>query len=319
MRTLPFSCAVTSCGHSVNIYSSRPVYDLLVEGKFLYRHTGLSVLPDVVDTPYEVHYVDSEILAFDFGREQVSVQQPWSEMLGGEILLFLAYPYIEAQLQAEGFVTAHSACVEMPDGRAVLLLGKEGAGKTSIAVRLCQAGGKLVGNDLVVIGLDEDGRLMAKVGSQFFFLRYKSVERAMPDLLRLFGTGALDTWLYKKPVMPAELGVAVTTQPVEVKAVYLVHVDNLQQQVFTKNADSVVTRLFLNENFSRYIRSTCTTLMTGPGLAFSGYIPSLDRPEFYKRRVLLMGYMLNHLGVRYVSGPLSDIVAHILKDDTIPP
>lgn len=58
----------------------------------------------------------------------------------------------------------HASCVAI-DGRGVLLAGASGAGKSDLALRLIDGGGKLVADDQVQLHV-EDGRLVASPPSQ---------------------------------------------------------------------------------------------------------------------------------------------------------
>ena len=55
--------------------------------------------------------------------------------------------------------TVHASCVAI-DGRAVLILGGSGAGKSDLALRLLDRGGSLVSDDYVDLTA-ADGRLLA--------------------------------------------------------------------------------------------------------------------------------------------------------------
>jgi HPr kinase/phosphorylase len=60
--------------------------------------------------------------------------------------------------------TAHSihASAVAIDGRAVLLTGPSGSGKSSLALELLALGGRLVADDAVYLALDPAGRLVAR-------------------------------------------------------------------------------------------------------------------------------------------------------------
>lgn len=55
----------------------------------------------------------------------------------------------------------HATCVKF-EGRGILLLGKSGAGKSDLALRLIDAGGVLIGDDYVNISAARDGKLKAE-------------------------------------------------------------------------------------------------------------------------------------------------------------
>ena len=59
-------------------------------------------------------------------------------------------------------VTLHASCVAI-EGRAVLLTGVSGSGKSDLALRLIDRGATLVGDDGIVVEA-RDGRLHARAG-----------------------------------------------------------------------------------------------------------------------------------------------------------
>jgi hypothetical protein len=168
-----------------------------------------------------------------------------------------------------------------------------------------------MGNDLVLLG-SEGNKVFAKAGSKFFFIRYKVLKLYFPDILSKFFGEVTDPWLSKVVIFPEKLEVETCKRKIRIDEAYLVHLDSNQDVLHFQNGDSLVTRLFLNENFSRYIRNTCTTLLTGDSMDFSGYIPSFDTPECYEKRVALMDCLLKDVGIKYISGNLPDITDAIM-------
>ena len=54
-------------------------------------------------------------------------------------------------------------------------------------------------------------------------------------------------------------------------------------------------------------------LLGGPPFTYGGYIPPLDTRALYSKRAELMQTLCD-VGVRYVSGPVSEIAKHIARD-----
>ena len=308
------TCTISSCGSAVRILSDIN----------LYRHLRVlskdSSIPDMEveegsDTTMELPqliYEDSEMCEIVFCPHEARIRYPWDKMRSGETLLYASYPLIEYQRQVQRDLTAHTACVNMGD-ESVLLMGKEGSGKTTVAIDLCQSyNAKVVANDLCVIG-ERQGEIISRGGTKFFFLRRESITRNLPRLLDFFSASSVeDSWLEKVKVDSYDLGIEAYYGQSAVKHAYMLHVDETKDELNVCNADSLVTRLYLNENFSRYIRSSCTVMTGGSAYDFLGYIPSLDCEQFFEMRKSLITSLLN-LGLRYISGPVR-LVADYIAD-----
>jgi len=224
-------------------------------------------------------------------------------------LFFVACLLLERQLQLGGLVTLHAAAVAR-QGRAVLLLGKTGAGKTCTAVRLCrQHGFELVGNDLCVVGGTEDA-VEAVAGTTGFRLRLSSVARVLPELLGLFpSTRVADAWRTKIDVPPHQAGVRIAPLPAEVAVVAFVHVDSDYPALVDRPSADLVQRLDLYENALRYIRGGSTPWLLEGSLGLGPFVPSLDDHATHVRRTATLERLL--VRARYVAGPLPLLAAHL--------
>ncbi len=243
------------------------------------------------------------------GENSVSFQAPY-DSVSGEVLSYACYPLTEAARQRKGRLTSHAATVEI--GRqGIVIFGKEGAGKSSLAIELCRhAEARLIGNDLSIIGMDENGFPAVFDGTKIVYLRKESVSRNLPDLLPLFSGSDLDTWRHKQYVAPESLGIESTRGNIQLKLALVVHVDQGQEKLFVKDdSHDFVTKLVLNENFSRHIRATANPGMGSNG-EFMYYMPSFDCPELYEIRQLFMSRLLAE-GLLYVSGRIDDIVKFV--------
>jgi hypothetical protein len=273
---------------------------------------GFGIFPGMSSGEYKICYEESgERTVIDYQATTATICAPWRSTHKGETLLYAAFPYIELQRQQHGCVTIHAAAVSI-GSKAVLILGKEGSGKTTTALGLCRShGGRLIGNDLVVIGSSGDrNRIVAHGGTKFLSLRFESIQRNMPDLLHLFPNQKEDPWLRKVLVHPPKAGIDLCSEEMPLGGAFLVHVDETKKNVLVKSADTVVSRLYLNENFSRYIRGTCLALL-GEKLRYLGYIPSFDSATLFAKRAKLMDRLFTEYSMKYVSGPLGEVVDFI--------
>ncbi|HEX8675475.1 MAG TPA: hypothetical protein VF710_26510, partial [Longimicrobium sp.] len=226
----------------------------------------------------------------------------------GADLIFLSYLLLETQLQRLGFITLHGAAIER-DGRAAVLLGHSGAGKTSSAVTLCRDFGcRLIGNDLVIVG--GLGELRAVSGTTHLRLRCSSVRRCLPELAHLFNDDTPDPWRAKKDITPEEAGIAVSRRgATDVTAVIFVHVDDGYGECVVTQGDTWIHRGNLYENALRHIRATATPWLTGKERRFGPYVPSLDDASVHATRTATLGRLLERS--YYVAGRQRDVAACI--------
>lgn len=312
MEKKEFTCSAVSAGIGVNFFSNVDIYPQFAKDEFLIEHVDLRVSRELIETPFSVYYEDGVEAKISYNDKIVRLVSPWDKTSGGHALMFAAYPLIEFQRQEKNCLTAYSAAVALV-GRGILLFGKIGAGKTTISLDLCRKhGASLIGNDLSVIGLEDDQLYLAG-GTKFFFLRYESIKRSLPELLPFFPDEPEETWLYKRKVMPADLGIKIRSSKTPVEKIYIVHVDESSPSLFVKKDDSLATALFLNENFSRYIRATCIVAFGGEKLRSIGYVPSYDKADFYEFRKKLLETVME--SIRYVSGSLREVSDYIANDD----
>ena len=219
---------------------------------------------------------------------------------------------MEKQRAEKHSLTAHSACVDF-DGNGVLILGKEGSGKTTTAINLCQKyGASLVANDLSIISYADKNNTMVLEGTKYFFLRKESIKRNLPKLLEKFGENKIDSWLNKVKVMPEDISIRTKSQT-NIKRVFIVHIDNSQETMYVSDGATLVNKLYLNENFHRYIRNACTTFLDAD-YNMSGYVPSFDSEQFYIERVELINHIFKDLKFEYVSGNIKDVSKYINEE-----
>jgi len=306
-----YECGVHSAGVEVDFVSDHDLLPYLTTPEASLDHLELRVSKKLLKSPFRVYYHDHHSRQLIYFEHEAHIFYPWNMMCNGQTVIFASYPFFEVQRQAQGYVTAHSAAVEV-NGKSVLLLGKIGAGKSSIAIDLCQRyQGLLIGNDLTIVGLEDEG-ITLKGGTKFFFLRYESMRRNLPELLRFFPDDPEDTWTCKVKILPAQLGTGIKQGNSLVDQIYLVHVDENAKSLVVRKDNSLVTKLFLNENFTRYIRATCLTMLGGEQLDMIGFIPCFDKLEFYHLRKQLIEAVLSK--IYYIAGPLHLVTDYIVND-----
>lgn len=135
----------------------------------------------------------------------------------------------------------HASCVRWLE-RGILLLGPSGAGKSDLALRLIEAGGRLVADDLVQIerqGARLVARAVALAGhielrGQGIYRLPTEAEATLDQVVRLVPGGAVER--LPPPVSEAILGVALpalTLDPHQPSAVARLRVALLAQRVDT--------------------------------------------------------------------------------------
>lgn len=270
-------------------------------------HESSGALPDG-EMPLVIHTEaapDNAYAQYSADRRTLELHASAEDLVGTN-LLFLSYLLLETQLQRLGFITLHGAAIER-DGRAVVLLGHSGAGKTSSAVTLCRDFGcRLIGNDLVIVGgLME---VWAISGTTHLRLRCSSVRRCLPELAHLFDKDTPDAWRAKKDVTPEDVGITVSRRgATDVVAVIFVHVDDGYGQCVVTHGDTWIHRGNLYENALRHIRATATPWLTGKDQRFGPFVPSLDDASVHATRTATLDRLLQRS--YYVAGRQRDVAA----------
>ena len=307
-----FNCSVTSAGVAVDFFSSIDLFDYFSCSLYTCWAPELTVSRNPSNSGYSVCYDDDPSgEKFEFFEKIVRVTMPWPLTNSGQTIFYLGYPLMEVQRQGNQSATIHASCVAI-EGRGILLLGESGSGKTTVAIKLCRnADARLYANDLAIVGMDGKG-LYCSGGTKFLHLRLESVSRSIPDLIRLFAESDEDSWLHKIIIEPEKLGIESGPAKCRIKSVYRVHVDETKRNLHVSSSDDMSARLNLNENLTRYIRNTTTTILGGPRFDFIGDIPSMDQPEFYRWRKEAMEIMFGDLGLLYLSGPSEKMTQFIV-------
>ena len=305
---MKYQCSIVSAGEGVDFYSDYDLYSAFNQPAILADHLDFLMLNKPTNSGYKLFFYNSDVSCVSYLAKECHVSYPWKMMNEGETLLYAAYPLFEDQRQSKKWLTAYSAAVSMGNS-GILLLGKSGAGKTSVAVDLCRRyGAKLIGNDLIILGLHGED-MVVKAGTKFLYLRYESVKKSLPDLINVFPITPVEPWLHKIKIKPEDVGVDTISTPVNIKRVYTVHVDESFTSLYVQSEQNLAAKLFLIENFSRYIKGSCLNILGGDNFMQLSFIPSYDKKEYFLFRSKLVDLVLAK--TKYISGPLNLVTNYI--------
>ncbi|GIH67841.1 phosphoenolpyruvate carboxykinase (ATP) [Sphaerimonospora thailandensis] len=223
----------------------------------------------------------------------VRVQLPPS-VAGSDTLMYVTYTALERLRQQQRKVTVHATALYASGGQAVLLLGAKGAGKTSVALALGERGWVHAGDDLVVIGQDDNDGLVVWPGKPTAAIRDPGRPLAPKPqcVLEPFAAGpARLSRIVRLAVHPALATASLTpAQPL-----------------------SVNERLRLSENMARYISGLPTPLGGITGAPYGPVWP-LDTPACARWRSHLITQIAD-CRFDYVYAPCPQTAADLLIEE----
>ena len=298
--------------------------DGLLRQTFSGRYYGYSLGPPRESEQLPVlRYVDRGALYeanYDAAADVCIFNAPWSEIRSSTLIAMWLHLLAELVRQRRGEYLLHASAVER-DGRAVVLVGEGGAGKTICALDLCRHYGfRLYANNRVKIALS-DGQARLLKGDALFRLRYSSVRQYDEALARRFfgtGTGDVPAWERKQDVEPAELGIELASPAPSVAALVLLTLDAESGAGIVRpvEPDSTTHDAFeamahLSHAMSALIRgASFVPLLNGQGFR-EIFVPCLDRPEFVRHRVALLQGLFAGAQVVRIRAPLQRSVVAI--------
>lgn len=309
-----FACAVYMGEHGIDVYCNNDAIAPLLDGDFVpyipeYRRESYACNSGFrmeVDIGLPLSIIPSEDLHTWFVCGEAE------ELRAGNTIPYLIHYILEMQRMRQRQATLHGAAVEK-GGQGILLLGKQGSGKTSLCLELCRKYGySLVGNDLILVGLSDGGAFLYG-GTKVFRLRRATIAHHNMDLKHLFDKkSSCDDWTSVVVIKPNALGVTVAPKPVPICKVAHVHLLNdVNAQLYTARVEKMFSRLFLHEETSRYIRGVCFPMFVGQTFEYGPYVPSLDCADFHENRKKLISWIENHSSYGYVSGSIDKLCAYL--------
>lgn len=286
--------------------------------------TGMELMDgiDTIDigTP-RVEYTPSNNISIDYNAAErlMSVSGPLSRFSRGDSILYIA-EYLATCLQSaqKGTFLTHAAAVyDKTNDASTVLFGEKGAGKTTVALRLCrEAGMQLVGNDQVYIGANNDS-VYTEGGNQWFNVRETAIQ-SDAFLSGLLAGKSRDeskpTWNDKVRIDLAELGVEGKEGVAQVSDLYHLRLDPTQEELYVAPWEGVQRNLILHEKIGRHILSQATPFQDDNG-EYIGSLPLIEIEKSMSNRDRLVRSMIG-AGVVEVFAPNSEVaVDYILSKE----
>lgn len=291
-----FACRICRGDIAVNIFSADSTcFQECLVGNFTLCLPEYKCLETPGQTKYELWYFNKNgvtpTVTYELGKNRVVVEGPGDFIYGGQALPFIAYSLIELQGMYLGQVTAHCAVVSI-NNKAILLFGKAGSGKTTVALELCiKHNAKLISNDISILAMP-DTELFVLGGTKQIYARVESLTRTHPEVLAYSNQVYRgDGWQVRASMSPEKIGIQTASGAVNVVKAFSVLLpanDNGDFQVGPVGKHW--GKLYLHENFGRYIRATALPIIGGNSDYFA-YPPSLDTPELFTKRLRIIEHL----------------------------
>ncbi len=309
-----FQCCVYMDEEGVNIYNESSRVIELFDGDFVPSIPEWRVeRRKATELPY-LECVFNDVHEVKIGEDgSFFISGSFEEFSQSHTIPYFIHYILESERAKKGKATIHAAAVSK-NGKGVLILGKQGSGKTSITLELCRKHGyTLIGNDLVLAGIQGNACYLYG-GTKIFRVRAMTIKDYNKDLKSLFKSSSNDEWTQIAVIKPDKIQVIIEKSTVPIHAVYYVHLYPPNHDFVVKEADKLFSRVYLYQIFSEYIRGSAIIPLIGRDLRFSDFIPSLDTKNTFEKRIKLINWIVNNKNYKYIAGALADICAFIDKN-----
>ncbi len=305
---------LNSLGAKILICSTNSKLYVLLQKMGIFSHIPNIILSDTNEqyNDYIVHYNDNDLRKFHYDKNNIVINYPLDEMNNGHSLLYIAGPLIEKRRQENKTLTCHAACLSK-NGEAILLLGTKGSGKTTMALNLLMHGYSLVSNDICVIDYNNPHQLFALGGSKFINLRKSIVERNIPELATSLKSSSEFDYKDNMIFTPGELGFNIEQNAVPITRTYILNVNNNFKSLQVDMSNSLISKLYLSEDFSRYIRGSAFNFINSKNGNIEGYIPSMDTEQLCLVREQMINSLISENKIANLSGSVEEVKKFLLK------
>lgn len=309
-----FQCAVYMAEEGINIYSESGRVIELLKGNFIpfVPEWRIEKRENKKLLRLECVFANNQEIKID-ENNNFFISGLFEEFSQAHTIPYFIHYILESERAKKGKATIHAAAVSK-NKKGILILGKQGSGKTSITLELCRKHGySLIGNDLVLTGLQDDiGYLYG--GTKIFRVRATTIKDYNKDLENFFGSRYSDEWTRITVIEPDKIQVVTEMSVVPIHAIYYVHLYPPAYDFVAKEVDRLFSRVYLYQIFSEYIRGSSIIPLIGKNLRFSDYIPSLDTRDAFEKRIRFINWIINNKNYKYIAGDLTGICAFIDKN-----
>lgn len=268
-----------------------------------------------------LYYQPSETVGVTYSddNKELIISGPEDAFGEGTALAFVAQYMAEClRDDSGGSMLVHAAAVSIPDtDSSYIIFGDKGAGKTTLALRLChQHGFQLIGNDQIYLGSPEEGKLIVDGGNKWFDVRQTAI-LSDPYLKELFKEEVNNhpaAWNNKRRVYPEEIGIkALATQTV-VRKLFHIRIDHTQPGIHAETWNGLQRSLYVHELLGRHISGQATPLLDDNG-SYLGSLPPIEfRKAALKKDVLVQSILSS--GLTEIFANNSDLaVDYVLEEN----
>lgn len=271
----------------------------------------VNTISDLIDKP-TVYYKDSMIknVAIDVENNKIFLSIPYKELYVRDIVYYILCMYARI-LNKKNKYFVHTAIVEK-DGKATMLIGEAGAGKTSLALYLCtKYGYNFVCNDRAVVSV-ENNEVVAIASTLQTHIRVGVINELFPEFKHHLNDKIMKKpWknkIYINPEMQ-DLGIKIVNN-VPIENIYFISTYDTEDKnsYFEMYDDDYDKLLATMQYFSEYIRADRNII-----LSLTYPFKCLDDVELSKVRMNDVEKIIQRVNIADVRGSVKG-VAKIINE-----